>query len=62
MANGGSPVTVGFGGFVAGQAPHVLDHEGRSFVGFPRQRREPVQGHEGEKACIVHRVLMPVTQ
>lgn len=54
----GSPLAVCFRGLVARQTPHVFNFETGRFVGPPRQRGQPLQGHEGEKSCIVHRVLM----
>lgn len=57
-----SPLAVDFGGFVAGQSPHVARGQAGRPVGLQCQWGEPVQGHEGEEAGVVHRVLVPGTQ
>lgn len=53
-----SPLTVCFRSLVARQTPHIFHFETGRFVGAPCQRWQPLQGHEGEKSCIVHRMLM----
>lgn len=58
----GSPLAVDFGGFVAGQSPHVAEGQAGRLVGLQCQRGEPVQGHEGQEAGVVDRVLVPGTQ
>lgn len=56
------PFAVGFTALPLWYSPNVLQQKLALLVGRFGQRREPAEGHEGEEAGVVHRVLVSETK